>query len=107
MTVKKYSKLVRDKIPQIITAQGNIPVTKTLSHEEYIVMLNKKLEEELCEYQKDNDIEELADLLEVIFAVANAKGISVEELEQIRQRKAEARGSFKKKILLEEVIEEN
>ena len=68
-------------------------------------MLDEKLNEELAEYQEDKSIEELADLLEVVRAVARARGSSIEEVEDIRRRKAEKRGGFEKRILLEEVIE--
>ena len=64
-----------------------------------------KLDEELAEYHKDQDVEELADLLEVIFAAAQARGCSLEELERIRLEKAEKRGAFQKKLLLKEVVE--
>ena len=63
-------------------------------------MLDAKLDEELAEYHKDHSIEELADLLEVIRAVAVARGYSLEELERIRANKAAKRGGFEKRILL-------
>ena len=72
----------------------------------YIEMLDKKLNEELAEYQESKTLEELADLLEVIRAVAVARGSSIEEIESIRKEKAAARGGFKKRILLLEVQEE-
>lgn len=63
------------------------------------------MDEELAEYHKDQNIEELADLMEVIYAAAIARGYSVEELEAARQKKVQKRGAFAKKILLKEVIE--
>ena len=104
--VRKYNKLVRDRIPEIIEASGKTCVTEVLSDEEYLKMIDAKLDEELAEYHKDQNIEELADLLEVIRAAAIARGYSVEELEKVRAEKAEKRGGFKKKILLKEVIED-
>ena len=95
-----YNKLVRDRIPEIIEASGGMCKTEILSDEEYLKMLNAKLDEELAEYHTDQDIEELADLLEVIRAIAVARGYTTEELEEIRAKKAEARGGFTKKILL-------
>ncbi len=68
-------------------------------------MIGAKLDEELAEYHKDQNIEELADLMEVIFAAASARGYSIEQLEQVRAEKAEKRGGFQKKILLVEVAE--
>ena len=101
---KTYNKLVRDKIPKIIESSGNTCTTRILSHEEYIDMLDKKLNEECAEYQADKNIEELADILEVIYAIAKAKGTSIEELEKVRLEKAEKRGGFDEKILLIETV---
>lgn len=105
MTVKKYNKLVRDRIPEIIAASGKTCVTEVLSDEEYLKMIDAKLDEELAEYHKDQNIEELADLLEVIRAAAMARGYSIEKLEKVRAEKAEKRGGFEKKLLLIEVQE--
>ncbi len=101
-----YHKLVRDKIPGIIEKDGKHCVCSTLSDEDYLFMLDKKLDEELKEYQESKSMEELADLLEVMHAVSIARGSSIEEVEKIRVQKAENRGSFEKRILLESVIEE-
>lgn len=102
-----YNKLVRDRIPEIIEKSGNKCVTEILSDEEYIKMLDKKLDEELAEYHNDKNIEELADLLEVVYACAIARGYSIEDLERVRADKAEKRGAFKDKILLKETIIED
>lgn len=69
-------------------------------------IIASKLDEELAEYHKDQNIEELADLIEVIYAVAKARGYTLEELEQVRAEKAAKRGGFEKRILLKEVVEE-
>lgn len=103
MSRMKYCKLVRDKIPEIIQASGNHCVCSILSDEEYLTMLDEKLNEELAEYQESKSIEELADLLEVIRAVAIVRGSSIEKVEAIRRDKAAKRGGFEKKILLTEV----
>lgn len=103
---KIYNKLVRDKIPEIIERDGKRFVTEVLSHERYIVALDSKLDEELAEYHSEPCVEELADLLEVIYAVAAARGYGVEKLEQVRVEKAERRGGFERRLLLKEVIEE-
>ena len=68
----KYNKLIRDRIPEIIEASGKTCVTEVLSDEEYLKMIDAKLDEELAEYHKDENLEELADLLEVIYAAAKA-----------------------------------
>ena len=100
-----YNKLVRDLIPQIIEKSGKRAVCDTLSDEAYLEMLDKKLVEEMNEYQSDKNLEELADILEVVYAIAEAKGSSAIGLEKLRVEKAVSRGVFKKKILLKEVIE--
>ena len=100
-----YNKLVRDRIPEIIEASGKTCVTETLADDEYLKMIDAKLDEELAEYHKDQNIEELADLLEVIRAAAIARGYTLEELEQVRAVKEEKRGGFEKRLLLKEVVE--
>ena len=101
-----YNKLVRDKIPQIIESDGKICEMEILSDCEYLKMIDVKLDEELAEYHKDQNLEELADILEVIHAAAVARGYSVEELEALRKKKAEKRGGFRDKIFLKKVIEQ-
>lgn len=101
----KYDKLVRDKIPQIIEAGGKSCVTEILSDEEYLRRVDEKLSEELAEYYADGSIEELADLLEALYAAARARGYTLAQLETVRREKAEKRGGFEKKILLREVTE--
>lgn len=106
MSAKLYHKLVRDHIPEIIESDGKTCICETLSHEEYLRLLDEKLNEELAEYQESKSLEELADLLEVMQAVVKARGWTVEELEQVRADKAAKRGGFEKKILLKEVKED-
>lgn len=101
----KHNKLVRDKIPEIIQNSGKIPHTRILSDELYLAELNKKLNEECAEYQADNSFEELADMLEVMYAIVEACGCTVKELENIRLEKRRMRGGFKDKIFLEYVEE--
>jgi len=99
--MKIYNKLVRDNIPEIMIKNGAKPVTKILSDDEYLNELNKKLQEELTEYLLDGNIEELADLEEVLLAILKLKNISLEEFNKIRIAKVNKRGSFDKKIFLE------
>ena len=105
MSVKIYHKLVRDRIPEIIESTGKSCKTEILSDEDYLKMVDAKLDEELSEYHQDQNIEELADLLEVIRAAAVARGYTLEDLERVRADKAVKRGTFEKKILLKEVNE--
>ena len=103
--IKVYKYRVRDRVPETIDASGKHCKPAILSDEEYLRMLDAKLDEELAEYHKDQNIEELADLLEVIRAATLARGYTLEELENVRAKKAEKRGGFSRKILLKSVIE--
>ena len=105
MATKIYNKLVRDLIPDIIKDSGNECRTRILSDKEYLKMLDAKLDEELAEYHRDQNVEELADLLELIQAAAIARGYTLEELEAVRAEKAQKRGGFEKKIFLIDVTE--
>jgi predicted house-cleaning noncanonical NTP pyrophosphatase (MazG superfamily) len=98
----KYNKLVRDKIPEIIKNKGGIPVTRIADEEEYWQKLKEKLHEEVAEFDKDESVEELADILEVISAIAEHKQIELSKIEEIGQKKAEERGRFRGRIILEE-----
>ena len=98
-----YHKLIRDRIPEIIETQGQCCIVKQLSDEAYLEMVDAKLDEELAEYHKDQNLEELADLLEVIFAAAEARGYTKEQLESVRSEKEAQRGVFRKRLLLLEV----
>lgn len=103
--MKIYNKLVRDKIPDIIKKDSRKPITKILNDEEYKKELDKKLQEEVKEYLEDDNIEELADIVEVIYGILASKDVSLEEFESVRKKKAEKRGAFKDKIFLEKVLE--
>ena len=98
--MKTYNKLVRDRIPEIIAAQGLRCDVRTLSDEEYLQALSSKLDEELAEYHASGELEELADLLEVIHAIVVAKGQSVQQLQEMAEKKAAERGRFADKIML-------
>lgn len=98
-----YNKLVRDKIPEIIEKDGKECVYEILDEESYMNMLNKKLREELCEYEESQDIEELADLYQVMEDIVKAKGYSIRDFQEIVCNKKESRGGFEKRILLKEV----
>ena len=100
-----YNKLVRDNIPEIIRNSGKECDIEILSDEDYLKMVDAKLDEELAEYHKEQNLEELADLLEIVYTAANARGYSAEDLEACRIKKQKERGGFGKKILLKEVRE--
>ena len=100
--MKIYNKLVRDKITEIIEADGRVAKYKILDDNEYRQELNKKLQEEVKEYLEDNNVEELADIVEVIYGILSSMNVSIQEFEEIRINKQEKRGAFEKKIYLEE-----
>ena len=102
---RRYQKLVRDRTPEIIEMQGNRCVVRMLDQEEYLKMVDAKLDEELAEYHKDQNLEELADLMEVIYAAAEVRGHTREQLETVRAEKEAERGAFRKRLLLLEVQE--
>lgn len=99
----KYNKLVRDKIPEIIKSKNQNPITHIASEEEYSKKLKEKLREEVDEFLKDSNTEELADILEVLHSLADSLNINMKELDSIRRAKSEKRGSFKLRIILDEV----
>ena len=100
-----HNKLVRDRIPEIIEQSGKTCAIRILPEHEYLAALDAKLQEELNEYQADKSMEELADLLEVMMAVAEARGHSFAEVDAIRREKAAKRGGFQERIFLESVTE--
>ena len=100
--MKVYNKLVRDKILDIIERnEGKKPNFRILNSTDYLSELNKKLQEELKEYLESGEVEELADLEEVLRAILSLKNVSYEEFESIRIEKVKKRGGFEKRIYLE------
>lgn len=96
----KFKKLVRDKIPDMIIKEGYVPKTRVLSDKEYLRELDKKLSEEVREYRQSKELEELADILEVIYAISKARGYTVDDLIKVKNEKQEKRGGFSEKIFL-------
>jgi len=103
--MKIYNKLVRDKIPEIIRATGKSFDVHYAKKEELLPLLETKLDEEAFEYLEAKNLEELADVMEVLFALANTLGYSEEDLINKRNEKREERGGFEKGIVLERVYE--
>lgn len=98
-----YRKVVRDRIPELIRSSGGVPRTRRLTPEEFAAALGRKLVEEAREFAAAPSPEELADVLEVVHALMAATGLSVEEVQRVRQAKAEERGAFDERLLLESV----
>jgi predicted house-cleaning noncanonical NTP pyrophosphatase (MazG superfamily) len=103
--MKIYNKLVRDKIPEIIKSTGKNFDIHSAKKEELLPLLETKLNEEVSEYLGDKNLEELADVMEVLFGLANALGYSEEDLINKRNAKKEDRGGFEKGIVLEKVYD--
>jgi len=100
----EYNKLVRDKIPEIIRKNGKRPITRIASEKEFRKKLVEKLKEETNEFFEEQNAEELADILEVIYAICDLNKISRKKLELIRKTKKADRGGFKKRIVLKRTV---
>ena len=96
-------KIVRDRIPEIIEKSGRTPIYDVVSIDEAIEGLETKLSEELEEYMADHSLEEMADLLEVMHGILFLKGISWEELENVRLAKRAERGGFERCLYLKDI----
>ena len=93
-------KLVRDKIPEIMASRGEKVVVRKVSGAELVRMLKLKLLEEVFEYLESDQVEELADVVEVVLELARTHGLSQEELEKIRLEKRDKRGGFSKGLVV-------
>lgn len=98
--MKEYNKLVRDRIPEIIEKSGKKAITRTLTDEEFKVFLEKKLDEEVAEFHESKDFKEIADIIEVLYAICAANGYSIGRINTELALKRFDRGSFTQKILL-------
>lgn len=96
----KKTKLIRDQIPEIMESKGIVSKIRTSANDEFAKYLYEKLQEECSEFLKNNNPEELADLLEVIYAICDFLHISKDQLEEIRKEKRLRAGAFKKRLLL-------
>jgi predicted house-cleaning noncanonical NTP pyrophosphatase (MazG superfamily) len=99
----KYNKLVRDKIPEVIRKDKKNPIIHIANDEEYWKKLKKKLSEEVNEFAKESNEEEMADIIEVINAICKYKKFDKVDIDKIKKQKAEKRGRFNKRIILDEV----
>jgi predicted house-cleaning noncanonical NTP pyrophosphatase (MazG superfamily) len=100
--MKTYNKLVRDKIPEICRAHGDVAKTHVITDDrEYLAALIAKLREETNEVEAEPIVDELADVLEVILAIGQTQGITPQQIEAARAKKATDRGGFEKRIFLE------
>ncbi len=98
----KYDKLVRDRIPEIIGQRGEKFIIHIATEQEYWQKLKEKLQEEVDEFKQDESIEEVADIMEILEAICEFKHWDKTELQMLKHQKAETRGAFKERIILEE-----
>ena len=99
--MREYNKLVRDKITEIMKQNGAEPVTMRIHPDDMINHLNKKLQEEVNEYfEEGNRVEELVDIVTVIMAILEYKGVSFYDFVRMYSKKLENRGGFRDKIFL-------
>jgi predicted house-cleaning noncanonical NTP pyrophosphatase (MazG superfamily) len=101
LSKNKYHKLVRDNIPSIIEKSGRKVAYKQIKNrEEMLSFLAIKLIEESKEYVKNQNIEELADILEIIFSILDLTNTSFDALQDIRRYKKQTKGGFEKGYIL-------
>lgn len=105
MVRTSHNKLVRDKIPQILEGKGIKANYDTLTDEQYEKCLEGKLHEEVLEYLVSRSVEELADVAEVVYALLDFKGVSLEDFNKIVEEKRAVRGGFKDRIYLRDTLE--
>lgn len=88
-------KLVRDKMPEIIESSGRVCHYRIASDNEYKHLLIEKLDEEIAEYGESGSLEELADVMEVLIALAASDGYSENDLPSTNheKKKKNAEGS--------------
>lgn len=98
--MKVYDKLVRDRIPEIIESSGNKCEIEVVSDEVAIEYLYKKLNEEVSELLEDKNLDEIADVMEVLFAIGSKYGYSEEDVLGRRNEKKCAKGGFEDNLIL-------
>lgn len=98
--MKVYDKLVRDRIPEIIESSGNKCEIEVVSDEVALEYLYKKLNEEVSELLEDKNLDEIADVMEVLFAIGSKYGYSEEDVLNRRNKKKDARGGFEGNLIL-------
>ncbi len=101
-----YNKLIRDKNVEIMEKLGHKVEYEILNDERYNEELDKKLKEEVNEYLADYSVEEMADVMEVIYAMLDYRGMKMEDVEKVRIEKRNRKGAFKNKVFLK-TVEEN
>ena len=98
--MKAYDKLVRDRIPEIIEASGNKCEIEVVNDKVALEYLYKKLNEEVSELLEDKNLDEIADVVEVLFAIAGKYGYSEKDVLDRRNENKDARGGFEDNLIL-------
>lgn len=101
--MEEYNKIVRDNIPTIIENNGSKCEIEIVSNEEALSYLYAKLIEEVNEFLESKDIHEIADVIEVLYAICDKMKITRAMLETIRQQKENENGGFENNIVLKKV----
>lgn len=103
--IRVYNKAIRDKIPEIIESSGASCLIEVLNDEKFVDKLVLKLDEEIEEFKESKSVEELGDLIEIAYRIAELNGVSNEELEEMINKKNIERGKFEKNLFLIQVNE--
>lgn len=93
-------KLIRDRIPEIVEAKGESLKVRRAGPMEFRKALADKLVEEAVEFRQDRNIEELADVFEVMRSIGLDHGIPMEQIAELADQKREARGGFREKLMM-------
>lgn len=100
--MRRFDKLVRDGIPAAIEKKGDTYKAHRASEDEFDQKLKEKLQEEVDEFLEQPKVDELADIVEVVHALADHLGSSSQELEERREQKAKRLGRFRDRVILED-----
>ena len=101
--MKTYDKAVRDRIHEIIQRSGKTCVTEVLPPAAFELKLREKLQEEVDEFLRSGSVEELADVVEVVYGILEMRGVAAERFEALRLAKKEERGGFSRRLVLKSV----
>ncbi|WP_210365793.1 nucleoside triphosphate pyrophosphohydrolase [Bacillus sp. REN3] len=106
MANKEYNKLVRDYFPELMNQKGRKVETEVLDNQKYSEKLMEKFDEEVAKFKSagtDRLLSEIVDLLEVVYAIADSRGITESEVEFMRQLKKNRNGGFRKRLMLKSI----
>lgn len=108
MKKKEINKLVRDYFPELMKEKGREVEVEVLDNKQYSEKLKEKFIEEVEKFKNadtDRLLIESVDLLEVVYAIAEHRGITESEMEFMRQLKKNRNGGFKKRVMLKSMTD--